>query len=40
MMYIRVHPYEIKYFKIEVHNPDREELIELNPGLSFFKMFN
>ena len=31
----RVRPSEIKYFKIEVYNPYREELIE-NPGLSFF----
>ena len=27
----RVRPYEIKYLKIEVHNPNYEDLIELNP---------
>ena len=25
-----------KFFKIQVHNPCREELIELNPGISAF----
>ena len=34
-----VRPSEIEYFKIEVQNPHREELIELNPELSFcFKL--
>ena len=34
-------PSEIKYFRIEVHNPYREELIELNPGMSsFFEVEN
>ena len=36
-MFIRVCPYEIKYLKIEVRNPYyHEELIELNPGFSFY----
>ena len=34
----RIRPYEIKFFKIEVHNLYRKELIELNPGLSFFQI--
>ena len=37
--YNRVHPYEIKYLKIEVHNPYREDPIELNQRMSsFFKL--
>ena len=36
MCFDGVRPSKINYFIIEVHNPYREELIELNPGLSFF----
>ena len=33
---VKVHPFVLKYFKIRVHNPYCEELIELNVGLLFF----
>ena len=36
LLNIRVRPYEIKYFEIDVHNPYHEDVIELNPGLPFF----
>ena len=36
---ISVRHYEIEYFKIEVHNPYHEDLIEPNPRISsFFKL--
>ena len=34
--FTKVRPSEIEYFKIRVHNPYHEDLIELNPMMSFF----
>ena len=32
-MFVKVRPSEIEYFKIGVHNPYHEDLIELNPRM-------
>ena len=37
---VSVRPYEIKYLKIQVHSPYREELDQLNLGPSFFFKFD